>query len=58
MIDKSLLIDSLKSRIKWNRESYNKFKIPAHIHAEITLEHFLYEIEDGKFDAKESKDDR
>lgn len=55
MIDKSLLIESLKHRIEVKTNDHNRYGIGCFSHQVIALDNLLVEIESGKFDV-EAKD--
>lgn len=56
MIEKSLLIESLKHQIEVKTNDHNRYGIGCFSHQVIALDQFLTEIESGKFDVKEGKD--
>lgn len=53
MIDKSLLIESLKHKIEVKTNDHNRYGIGCFSHQIIVLDNLLVEIESGKFDVKE-----
>lgn len=57
MIDKSLLIESLKHKIEVKTNDHNRYGIGCFSHQIIVLDNLLVEIESGKFDVKEKNID-
>lgn len=57
MIDKSLLIESLKHKIEVKTNDYNRYGIGCYSHQVIVLDNLLVEIESGKFDVEETNSD-